>query len=130
MTEIVKETTTTNNPVDPVRTTRVKSNASGPQTIEYLVYFLFGILEVLLAARLVFRLLGASLSSGFVDFIYGMTGIFIAPFQGIFPSATTQGLETKAVLEPATIVALIVYAVLAWGIVKLIQILSREQQPR
>ena len=64
--------------------TPVKRGASNAQTVEYLIYFLFGILEVLLAFRLIFKLTGASLSSAFVGLIYGLTGIFILPFEGIF----------------------------------------------
>jgi hypothetical protein len=63
----------------------------------------------------------------FVDLIYSITGIFIMPFAGIFRQATTAGVETTAVLEPATIVAIIVYILIAWGIVKLIGLLSRER---
>jgi len=60
--------------------------------------------------------------------IYGLTGIFIWPFEGIFRRGFAQGVETTSVLEPATLVALIVYAILAWGIVKLIRIYSMEKQ--
>jgi len=132
MAEIVRETTTTqdNNP-NPVTTTPakpVKSGASSFQTIEYLIYFLFGILEILLVFRLILKLTGASFSSSFVNLIYGLTAVFILPFEGIFHRGYTQGVETTAVFEPSTLVAIIVYAVLAWGIVKLIQILSGEKQ--
>ena len=129
MAEITKETITTreDNP-NTVTTTPVKREASNFQTVEYLIYFLFGILEVLLAFRLIFKLTGASLSSAFVGFIYGLTGVFILPFEGIFRRGFTQGIETTSVLEPSTLVAIIVYAVLAWGIVKLLRILSGEQQ--
>ena len=128
MAEIIKETTTTQDaktsPVSPV----VDAPATGFQTLEYLVYFFFGVLEILLVFRLVLKLMGASLSSTFVGLIYGLSGIFIAPFEGIFRRGFTQGIETTSVLEPATLVAIIVYAVIAWGIVKLIQIFSGEKQ--
>ena len=129
MTEIVKETVTTQNegPKAAV-TTETKRVATGSQTVEYLVYFLFGVLEILLAFRLVLKLTGASISSAFVGLIYGLTGIFVLPFEGIFRRGYTQGIETASVLEPSTIVALIVYAVLAWGIVKLIRIFSGEKK--
>ena len=129
MTEIVQESVTTQNegPKEAV-TTETKRVASSSQTVEYLIYFLFGALEVLLAFRLVLKLMGASMASGFVDLIYGLSGIFILPFEGIFRRAVTQGLETASVLEPSTLVAMIVYAVLAWGIVKLVRIFSGEKQ--
>jgi hypothetical protein len=134
MAEISKETITTQgNNINPVvntttRNTSVKSTATNSQTIEYLIYFFFGVLEILLAFRLVLKLTGASVSSAFVGLIYGLTGVFILPFEGIFRRGYTQGIETTSVLEPSTLVAIIVYAVLAWGIVKLLNILSGEQQ--
>ncbi len=106
----------------------VKVEASNSQTAEYVVYYIFGALEILLAFRLVLKLAGASTLSGFVRFIYSITGIFTVPFQGIFHPAVTQGIETTAVLEPSTLVAIVVYAILAWGIVQLIRISSKEQQ--
>lgn len=129
MAEIVQESVTTQNegPKAAV-TTETKRIATGSQTGEYLIYFLFGALEILLAFRLVLKLMGASMASSFVKLIYGLTGIFILPFEGIFRRGFTPGLETTSVLEPSTLVAIIVYAVLAWGIVKLVRIISGERQ--
>jgi len=134
MAEISKETITTEgNNINPVvntttKNTSYKNEATSSQTVEYLIYFLFGTLEILLAFRLVLKLTGASMSSAFVGLIYGLTGVFILPFEGIFRRGFAQGVETTSVLEPSTLVAIIVYAVLAWGIVKLLRILSGEQQ--
>ncbi|MBK5242669.1 YggT family protein [Clostridium sp.] len=87
-----------------------------------IVYYILGILETLLAFRLVFKLLGANPGSTFVSLIYTISGAFLAPFSGIFRSAVTNGVETKAVLEPSTVIAMIVYALIAYGVVKLIKI--------
>jgi len=119
MAESIKETVTTQ---------ESKIEATNSQTIEYLVYFFFGTLEILLAFRLFLKVTGASILSAFVGLIYGVTGVFILPFEGIFRRGFSQGLETTSVLEPSTLVAIIVYAFLAWGIVKLIRILSGEKQ--
>ena len=94
-------------------------------TASRVVYYILGVLEALLAFRLVFRLLGANPNSGFVSFIYSITRVFLVPFTTIFRSAATEGIETTAVLEPGTIIAMIVYALIAWGIVKLF-IVMRE----
>lgn len=97
-------------------------------TTRRVVYYILGILEVLLAFRLVFKLLGANPNSGFVAFIYSISQVFLAPFTAIFRSASTQGIETKAFLEPSTIIAMVVYALIAWGIVKLIIILRGQNE--
>jgi hypothetical protein len=96
--------------------------------MEYFIYFILGLLEVLLAFRLVLKLMGANTASVFVRLIYGFTSIFILPFEGIFRRGFTQGIEATAVFEPATLVALLVYAVLGWGIVQLVHVLSGEEQ--
>lgn len=129
MAEFTKETITTqNDSVSKGATNPARSVATSSQTVEYLVYFFFGVLEILLAFRLVLKLTGANISSAFVGLVYGLTGVFILPFEGIFRRGYTQGVETTSVLEPSTLVAIIVYAVLAWGIVKLVRIFSGEQQ--
>lgn len=91
-----------------------------------LIYYILGLLETLLAFRLVLKLLGANPASGFVKFIYGVTGVFIAPFTAIFSPVVSQGLETRSFLEPATITAMLIYALIVWGIIKLIDI-SRDR---
>lgn len=128
MTEITKETQTVRQRnTQPVANNLAENKATSFQTIGYLVYFLFGVLEILLAFRLLLKLAGANISSAFVGFIYGLTGIFILPFEGIFRRGFGQGVETTSVFEPATLVAIIVYAVVAWGIVRLVRILSGER---
>lgn len=127
MAEVIKETTTTQESnIDP--DTSTKNEATSFQTVEYIIYFFFGALEVLLAFRLILKLMGASQASAFVGLIYTITGIFILPFEGIFHKGFAQGVETTSVLEPSTLVAIIVYAVLAVGIVKLVRIFSGKQQ--
>jgi len=86
------------------------------------IYYILGILEVIFAFRLVLKILGANPESTFVSLIYSISGAFLAPFSGIFRTAVTKGIETKSVLEPATIIAMIVYSLIVYGIVKLIKI--------
>ena len=125
MAEFVRGTITNqkNNANQAVHNTTSR-DATSYQTSEYLIYFFFGALEILLTFRFVLKLMGASSFSSFVGLIYGVTGIFIAPFQGIFHQSSTAGIETKAILEPATIISIIVYAILGIGIVKFVRILS------
>jgi hypothetical protein len=92
------------------------------------VYFLLGVIEVLLGFRFIFKLLGANPQNGFVAFIYSMSGIFSAPFSGIFDSLVSPGLAAKSVFEPAAIIGMIVYAVIAWGIISLIRIKANNRE--
>ncbi len=86
------------------------------------VYYILGILETLLAFRFIFKLLGANPSNTFVSLIYSISGVFLAPFTTIFRAARNPGIETASVLEPATLIAMAVYALLAFGVIKLIRI--------
>jgi hypothetical protein len=53
--------------------------------------------------------------------MYSIAGIFTAPFSGIFDSFVSSGLASKSILEPATIIGMAVYAVIAWGLVGLLK---------
>ena len=83
--------------------------------IARIVYFVLGVLEIILLLRLIFRLLGANQSSDFVMFLYNLSRVFVAPFNGIF---NDQALG-RSVFEISTLVAMVVYALVAWGIVAL-----------
>jgi YGGT family len=93
--------------------------------IRNITYFVLGVLEVILLLRLFLRLLGASEASGFVMFLYGLSHIFVAPFNGIF-NDQTQG---SSVFETSTLIAMIVYALLAWGIVSLGRLVYAPSNP-
>jgi len=103
-----------------------KENQGNPK-VGKIIYYILGVLETLFAFRFVFKILGANTESTFVGIIYSITNIFLAPFVGIFRKAVTKGIETQSVLEPTLIIAMIVYAALAWGIVRLIEIISNHK---
>src|SRR4030066_554591 len=129
MAEITKETTTAREDNPNAGTpTPDGEGATNYLAGERLVYFFFGALEILLVFRFVLKLAGANPTSAFVGFIYGLSGIFVSPFAGIFRRGYTQGVETTSVFEPSTLIAILVYAVVAWGIVRLIRIFSGEQK--
>jgi len=80
------------------------------------VYFVLSVLEVILALRFFFRLLGASQDSGFTQFLYNLSHVFVAPFNGIFHD---QALGSSSVFEFSTLVSMLIFALLAWGLVAL-----------
>jgi len=87
-----------------------------------LVYWIFGLIEGLIALRIVLKALGANPAAGFAEFIYGITTPLVGPFLGLFNNPSYQ----NSVLELSSIVALIVYALLAWLLGKLIWIIAGE----
>jgi hypothetical protein len=88
------------------------------------VYMVLGIVEVLIAIRVVMKLLAANPNAGFTSFIYGITAPLVAFFQGVFPSQQTNG----SVLEVSSLLAMVVWALVAWIIVRIID-MTRRRQP-
>lgn len=87
-----------------------------------IVWFVVGTISVLLGIRFTLKLLGANQNSGFVDLIYSITNILTAPFDSMFGVTRTVTGEVNSVFEPSIIVAALVYALIGWGIVKLINL--------
>jgi hypothetical protein len=83
------------------------------------VWFVAGVILVLLAFRFVFILAGANQGSGFVDFIYSTSHPLVSPFFGIFSYRQNIGVAT---FEWSTLVAAAVYTLVAWGVARLLTI--------
>lgn len=84
------------------------------------IWYVLGLIEVLLAFRFILKALGANPTSGFTSLIYSLSNPLALPFRGIFPTAVAQG----AVVEWSTLVACVVYLIVAIGIVKVFQIVK------
>jgi hypothetical protein len=103
--------------------TLIKEGGYWMITLKRIVNYLLGVLDLLLVFRLIFKLLGANPGSAFVSLLYNISGVFLAPFSGIFRAIViNKGIANESVLEPATIIAMIVYALIAYGVVRLIEI--------
>ena len=85
-----------------------------------IVGFIVAVVDILIAGRFLGKLLGASSQSAFVNFVYQVTAPLVAPFAGIFGNSGSKA----NLLEPASLVAIIVYALLGWGFIVLIRILT------
>lgn len=80
-----------------------------------IVWYIFGLVEILLLFRFVLKLLGANPDAGFSSFIYGITHIFVAPFISVFGITYVEG----SIFEWTTILAMLVYWIVASGVIKL-----------
>ena len=112
---------------------REKTEVSSPREesvvmVVRLVFFVVGVVEVLLGFRFILKLLGANPGSGFVTFIYSLSEIFVLPFRGIFHGDVVPGNETRGLLEPSTLVAMLVYLVVAVGIIELVKIVTKTDE--
>lgn len=88
--------------------------------LEEVVTLALGVTEGLLVIRFLLKLLGANPDAAFAAFTYGVTAPLVAPFQGLFLTSASGGY----VLEPGTIVALAIYPLVAWLVVRVAWLLS------
>ena len=89
------------------------------------VWYLFTLLEILLAFRLCLKFTGANPSAGFTSFMYAITWPFAAPFLAVFRTTVVQG----KIFEWTTLLAMVVYLLIAWGIVKLLTMSKTVSTP-
>ncbi len=120
-TEEYRKRTTTVHDDEPFVESRIIAEDGYSDTRFSVVYYLLNIVEALLLLRLVLKLFGANTASAFVNGIYTITDPLVAPFVGIFHTPTVSG----AFVEWSTIVAMIVYALIAYAIVQLLRIVTR-----
>ena len=84
-----------------------------------LVWLLFGLLEGLLVLRLFLKLIGANAENSFANLLYNVTNLFLVPFAGLTATPAAGGM----VLELSTLIAIVVYALVAWLVERLVWIL-------
>ena len=80
-----------------------------------IVWYILGVVEVLLALRFILKLLGANPEAGFSSFIYGLSGVFAQPFLAVFNATKVEG----NVFEWTTLLAMLFYWLIAYGIIRL-----------
>jgi ABC-type Na+ efflux pump permease subunit len=68
-----------------------------------------------MAFRFLLKLLAANPSAGFSKFIYNVSYPFVAPFLSVFHISQVEG----NIFEWTTLLAMLVYLLIAWGIIKL-----------
>ena len=99
-----------------VATDPYDARRDGAYRVVQAVGLLFGVVIALIGIRFVLLLLGANPDAGFTSFIYGVTGPLVAPFEGMFGAPDTG----TGVVDPASLVAIVVYALRGWLITKLV----------
>src|ERR1700730_14474047 len=110
----------------PVQTAPVERVAVVTEETRYtvravaIIGFVAGVVNVLIAFRFVLRLLGASTQSAFVNAIYAVSAPLVAPFHGIFGDSAMNA----SYFETAALVAIVVYALVAWGLIVLVRIMT------
>jgi YggT family protein len=85
-----------------------------------------GLLEALLGLRFVLKLVAANRDNMFASFVYNISRPFMLPFADLTFTPQAEGI----VLEINTLIAMAVYALAAWAVLRVIfLIFSQPRQP-
>jgi len=100
--------------MDATNSPRTKPLYRGTQA----VWYILGLIEAFLAFRFILKLFGANPGAGFTNFIYTITAPFAAPFLNVFSISRVEG----SIVEWTTLLAMLVYWLVAFAIIKLLVI--------
>jgi uncharacterized protein YggT (Ycf19 family) len=84
------------------------------------LHLVLDLLEGLLTLRFVLKMFGANAANGFIGVLYGATDPLVAPFRGILADGTAR----RYVFEWSTILAIVVYAILVYLVIRLVTLLD------
>lgn len=98
----------------------------GLYQVNRILWSILAFLEILLAFRFALRMIGANPDSGFAVLMYGITGIFVAPFNGLIGTPTSGG----SALEITTLIAMAVYALVFWGFTYVLKMVVERPRAR
>lgn len=84
--------------------------------VTQLIWLFFGLIVGLIGLRVLLKLIGANPENDFASLIYNAAALFLAPFFGLIGSPSSGGM----VLEVPSLVAMLVYALAGWVIVRVI----------
>lgn len=116
--QVTQTTKTVNTPLQTEHPQKVYEKKKTIFRTYQVIWYILGVIEVLLAFRVVLKMLGANPNSSFVNLVYLISDPLALPFSGIFRVGVSQG----AVFEWSTLVAMAVYALVAFGIIQLMQL--------
>ena len=113
-----KKTKTVESKQSNVEDESMQSKAAEYSVVSQVVYLFLGLVEFTLFFRFMFKLAGANPAAGIVNFIYSVSRVLMAPYRFIFPVNQVEG----AVFEWSVLVAMGFYALFAWIIIKIVNI--------
>ncbi|SFN97634.1 YggT family protein [Proteiniclasticum ruminis] len=103
------------------RQTEIRETKKESHLAQTVASLLFGTVELLLLFRLVFKLLGANPENPIVQGVYEISQYIVGLFEGIFSDISMFAIGNTAVFEPASAIAMVTVAFVAWGVLKLLK---------
>lgn len=105
-----------------VRTTQHEQGSEARVTgfkVTQLIWLMLGLLQGVLGLRFIFKLIAVNPANAFATLLYSVTDLFVAPFASLMGAPAASGM----VLELSTLLAMIVYGLVGWAIVRLVYVL-------
>jgi len=87
--------------------------------VTQLIWLFLGVLEALIALRIGLKLIGANPESPIVALIYGLTFLFLFPFEGMVATPVAGSM----VLELSSLFAMLIYALITWAVERIVWVL-------
>jgi len=87
--------------------------------ITQMIWLLLGLLEAVIALRVLFKLIGVNGENAFAALLYNVTNLFVAPFASLVGAPAVGNM----VLEISSIIAMIVYLLIAWAFERIVYVL-------
>ena len=124
---VVTQSPTTAAGQETVRTDTHRTTRTGPGASEMsrrVVILIFGLIQIVIAARFVLLLVDAREANALVSAILDLSQVFVAPFEGIL---RTNNLHAAgSVLDLAAVVALVGWTILELIVIWVLGIFRRE----
>ena len=84
-----------------------------------IIWLLLALLEASIALRVMFKLIAVNAANPFAALLYNVTHLFVAPFASLTSAPAAGGM----VLEISSIIAMIVYLLIAWALERIVNVL-------
>ncbi len=88
--------------------------------VHQIIWYVLWIVEAIILTRILLKLLGASMESSFVRFIYELSAPLVAPYIGMFPDSVIE----KTIIEWSAITAALVYGIITLAATNLIKLVK------
>ena len=102
----------------------IRTGPSGAETTRRIIVLIFGLIQIVIGARIVLLLLDAREANGLVSGILDISQLFVAPFEGIL--RTDALTSAGSILDVTAIVAFVGWTVLELIVIWAVGIFRRE----
>jgi hypothetical protein len=90
----------------------------------YLIWLVLGLLEALIAMRILLKLMAANPENLFAQIVYNTSYLFVFPFMGLTMTPAAGGI----VLELSSFIAMFVYALVFWAMERIVWLIFYRPQ--